>query len=77
MPSPADDEPRADAAAPIAHLETKARALLLGVLLLIVASIVYVLYARGAFERTQTLVLVADNAEGVAVSGAQGRPPQA
>jgi phospholipid/cholesterol/gamma-HCH transport system substrate-binding protein len=66
MPSPADPEARPDAA-PIAHLELKARALLIGVLLLIVASIAYVLYARGAFERTQTLVLVAENAEGVVV----------
>jgi phospholipid/cholesterol/gamma-HCH transport system substrate-binding protein len=62
-----DDEPRADTAAPIAHLETKARALLFGVLLLILASIAYVLYARGAFERTQTLVLIAENSEGVVV----------
>jgi phospholipid/cholesterol/gamma-HCH transport system substrate-binding protein len=37
------------------------------VLLLIAASAAYVLYARGAFERKQTLVLVADNSEGVVV----------
>ena len=63
------DEVLADAggAAPVANLEMKARALLIGVLLLIVASVAYVLYARGAFERTQQLVLVAENSEGVVV----------
>lgn len=63
------DEPRADAggAAPVANLELKARVLLVGVLVLILASVAYVLYARGAFERTQQLVLVAENAEGVVV----------
>lgn len=54
-------------AAPVANLETKARTLLVGVLMLILASVAYVLYARGAFERTQQLVLVAENAEGVVV----------
>jgi len=52
---------------PVAHLELKARLLLLAVLLLIVAAVTYVLYARGAFERTQTLVLVAEDSEGVVV----------
>lgn len=63
------DEPLADAggAAPVANLELKARVLLVGVLVLILASVAYVLYARGAFERTQQLVLVAENAEGVVV----------
>jgi phospholipid/cholesterol/gamma-HCH transport system substrate-binding protein len=42
--------------------------LLLGLLLLLVAgSIVYVLFARGAFEASQPVVLVADDAEGVTV----------
>ncbi|HLS84808.1 MAG TPA: MlaD family protein [Burkholderiales bacterium] len=42
--------------------------LLLGVtLLLAVAFVVYVLYARGVFEPTQRLVLVADNVEGVSI----------
>lgn len=49
---------------PVAHLDRKARLLLVGVLLLVGAAIAYVLYARGVFERTQTLVLVADNSEG-------------
>ena len=50
-----------------AHLELKAAALLLFTLALIVGSVMYLLYARGAFEPTQTLVLVADDSEGVVV----------
>jgi phospholipid/cholesterol/gamma-HCH transport system substrate-binding protein len=61
------DDPRTDAAPPVAHLDLKARLLLLGVLLLIAVCVAYVLYARGAFERQQTLVLVAENSEGVVV----------
>jgi phospholipid/cholesterol/gamma-HCH transport system substrate-binding protein len=61
-----DERPIADSP-PVAHLELKARALLWCVALLIGASVAYVLYARGAFERKQTLVLVADNSEGVVV----------
>jgi len=42
--------------------------MLLGVTLLVaVAFVVYVLYARGVFEDTQRLTLVADNAEGVSI----------
>ncbi len=52
---------------PVAHLEAKALLLLLFMLALIVASVLYVLYARGAFEQTQTLVLVAEDSEGVGV----------
>ena len=52
---------------PVAYLELKAAALLLFSLLLIVGSGVYLLYARGAFEPTQTLVLTADDSEGVVV----------
>ena len=57
----------AESAAPVAHLDLKARALLFFMLLVFAAAVAYVLYARGAFERTQNLVLVADNSEGVAV----------
>ena len=52
---------------PVANLDRKARLLLWLVLLLLAASTAYVLYARGAFEVEQTLVLVADNSEGVVV----------
>lgn len=59
-PGPAD-------APPVAHLALKARLLLGGVLLLLAAAVAFVLYARGAFERSQRLVLVAEHAEGVVV----------
>jgi phospholipid/cholesterol/gamma-HCH transport system substrate-binding protein len=51
----------------VPHLEFKASLLLVLMMLLIGGSIVYVLYARGAFEATQTLVLVVDDSEGVQV----------
>ncbi len=52
---------------PVAHLRLKAFALLIFTLLLVVGSGVYLLYARGAFEPTQRLVLKADDSEGVVV----------
>ena len=51
----------------VANLEFKARALILFVLLLVAGSALYVFYARGAFESTQRLVLMADDSEGVVV----------
>lgn len=56
-----------DVLRPVAHLELKAMALLAFTLALIVGSALYLLYARGAFEPTQTLVLTADDSEGVVV----------
>lgn len=53
--------------ASVKHLEVKAALLLVFLLLLVVGSALYVAYARGAFERTQRLVLVAPDSEGVAV----------
>ena len=52
---------------PVANLELKAALLLLAMLALVVASAVYLLYARGTFERTQQLTLITDDAEGVVV----------
>ena len=52
---------------PVAHLELKARLLLLAMVVLVSAAVAYLMYARGAFELTQELVLVADDSEGVAV----------
>ena len=49
------------------RLEFKAALLMVFVLLLIGASVAYLLYARGAFERTQRLVLLADDSEGIVV----------
>jgi len=57
MNEPIQDEP--------AHVETKAMILLAVVAALIVAFVVYVMYARGVFEPTQKLVLETDNSEGV------------
>jgi phospholipid/cholesterol/gamma-HCH transport system substrate-binding protein len=45
----------------------KAAMLLVFTALLVAGSVLYLLYARGVFETTQKLVLVADDAEGVSV----------
>lgn len=66
MSEPSAPQPPA-APPPVANLEFKAAMLLLAMLLLVCSSVVYVLYARGAFEATQQLVLVADDSEGVVV----------
>ncbi|MDP4074291.1 MlaD family protein [Acidovorax sp. A1169] len=52
---------------PVAYLEIKAAALLMFTLALIVGSGLFLMYARGVFEPTQTLVLTADDSEGVVV----------
>jgi phospholipid/cholesterol/gamma-HCH transport system substrate-binding protein len=48
-----------------ANVETKAIILLGVVAALIIAFVLYVMYARGVFEPTQRLVLVTENSEGV------------
>lgn len=55
------NEPRGES------LERRAGALLLLLLALVIGSTVFLLYARGAFEKTQRLVLIADDSEGVVV----------
>ena len=57
MAEPLPDEPK--------HVETKALILLVTIGALIVAFFLYVMYARGVFQETQTLTLVADDSEGV------------
>lgn len=52
---------------PVRHLEVKAALLLLFTALLVAGSALYLLYARGVFEPKQTLVLVAEDSEGVVV----------
>jgi phospholipid/cholesterol/gamma-HCH transport system substrate-binding protein len=47
------------------HLEFKAVLLLAFMLLLVTCSALYVMYARGAFESTQKLVLISEDSEGV------------
>ena len=60
---------QASAPSPISvpNLELKARLLMIFMLVLVCASALYVLYARGAFESTQRLVLIAEDSEGVVV----------
>jgi phospholipid/cholesterol/gamma-HCH transport system substrate-binding protein len=50
-----------------AHLEFKATMLLLLLMLLVAGAGLYLSYARGAFESTQQLVLIAEDSEGVGV----------
>ena len=50
-----------------AHVERKAILLLLSVVALVLGFLLYVMYARGVFESTQQLVLLADDSEGVMV----------
>nr|WP_314544575.1 MlaD family protein [uncultured Massilia sp.] len=57
MAEPLPDEPK--------HVETKALILLVVIGTLIVAFFLYVMYARGVFQETQRLTLVADDSEGV------------
>ncbi|MBP8139044.1 MAG: MCE family protein [Alicycliphilus sp.] len=67
MPEPLPPPPPEELLRPVAHLRLKAAALLLLTLALIAGSVLYLLYARGAFEPTQRLVLIADDSEGVSV----------
>lgn len=60
-------EPPVQARDAVPNLELKARLLLIFMLVLVCASALYVLYARGAFEATQRLVLIAEDSEGVVV----------
>lgn len=62
MQPPFDTEP-----SPLTHLEAKARLLIYLFLALVACAIVFVLYARGAFDATQRLVLIAEDSEGVHV----------
>jgi len=54
-------------AKPIAHVEFKAMLLLALMLVLIFSFALYVMVARGVFESTQRLVLIADDSEGIVV----------
>ncbi|HEV7815894.1 MAG TPA: MlaD family protein [Janthinobacterium sp.] len=52
---------------PVPNAELKAALLLILLAVLVCGSAVYLMYARGAFESTQKLILVADDSEGVSV----------
>ncbi|MGV3573203.1 MAG: MlaD family protein [Ramlibacter sp.] len=60
-------EPTAKLHRPVEHLELKAIVLLVFTIGLVIGSALYLLRARGYFDPTQRLVLIADNAEGVAI----------
>jgi phospholipid/cholesterol/gamma-HCH transport system substrate-binding protein len=63
LPAP----PPVPLAKPVPHAEFKALLLVLFLALLVLGSFLYLLYARGAFESTQKLILVADDSDGVVV----------
>jgi phospholipid/cholesterol/gamma-HCH transport system substrate-binding protein len=65
--TPVQNSEPAAAAPPVRNLELKALLLMLFTALLIGASVLYLLYARGVFEPTQSVVLTTDDAEGVVV----------
>ena len=62
LPPPASEPTRA-----ASHLEFKATLLLIVLMLLVGGAALYLGWARGAFESTQQLVLVAEDSEGVGV----------
>ena len=66
-PVPASAASETATAVPIRFLEFKVALLLALTLVLSVAFVAYVLYARGAFETTQRVVLVTDDSSGVSV----------
>lgn len=67
MTDKANDESPLPSTPPIPNVELKAALLLALMVLLVSAAVLYLMYARGAFEATQKLVLMADDAEGVVV----------
>lgn len=62
-----NDDNRPPRPAPANNLELKAALLLALFVALVTATVLYLMYARGSFEATQRLVLVADDSEGVQV----------
>jgi phospholipid/cholesterol/gamma-HCH transport system substrate-binding protein len=62
-----DNDPLTPARVVPSHLEFKATLLLIVLLVLVGGAALYLSYARGAFESTQRLVLIADDSEGVGV----------
>ncbi len=54
-------------APPVPHLQFKAALLLVLFVALVAGTALYLMYARGSFESTQRLVLVAEDSEGVRV----------
>src|SRR5450830_1880032 len=67
MTEPTSPAPAPADAAPVRNAELKAALLLILMVALVAGAALYLMYARGAFEPTQRLVLTADDSEGVAV----------
>ena len=61
------EDPAPVRAATVPNLEAKATLLLALFVALVLGTVLYLMYARGSFEETQRLVLVADDSEGVSV----------
>ncbi|MDP1685907.1 MlaD family protein [Hydrogenophaga sp.] len=59
--------PTPDDPVPVKNLEFKAALLLVAMVVLVIGSGLYVMFARGMFEDTQRLVLISDDSEGVVV----------
>lgn len=60
-------QPQSENPPTLSQVESRAIALLVLVTALVCSFLLYVMYARGVFESTQQLVLVADDSEGVIV----------
>ena len=67
IPETAPTPPLQPPPPPLPNVQIKAAMLLVLMLVLVGGSVIYLMYARGAFESTQKLVLVADDSEGVVV----------
>ncbi|CDG83865.1 MlaD family protein [Janthinobacterium agaricidamnosum] len=68
IPTPAEIPDAAlPAAPPVRNAELKAGILLVLMFVLVAGSVLYLMYARGAFEATQRLILKADDSDGVVV----------
>jgi len=62
-----NQEEHSAGSASVPHLEIKAALLLVLFAVLVVGTALFLMYARGSFESTQQLVLVAEDSEGVSV----------
>ncbi len=67
MTDKTNETPAAQPPPPIDNIQLKAVLLLTLLIALISATVIYLMYARGAFESTRKLVLLADDAQGVLI----------
>ncbi|MDC8756165.1 MlaD family protein [Janthinobacterium fluminis] len=66
-PTPTAADAPLPSAPPVRNAEFKAALLLVLMFVLVSGSVLYLMYARGAFEATQQLVLLAEDSDGVVV----------